>query len=56
MLLASARPEHRLLLERVGVLHRLAHANHLLADIDEALRHARRHHLRNRAGAVAATA
>ncbi|WP_320670224.1 SulP family inorganic anion transporter [Patulibacter defluvii] len=48
VLLASLRPEHRGLLERVGVLDQLAHANHLLPTIDEALVHARRHHLRNR--------
>jgi SulP family sulfate permease len=46
VLLASVRPEHRRLIERVGVLNRLAHTNHVLPTIDEALIHARRH-LRN---------
>jgi SulP family sulfate permease len=51
VLLASVRPEHELLLRRVGTLDALAHENHLLAGIDEALAHARVHHLRNRAAA-----
>lgn len=54
VLLASLRPEHRGLIERVGVLDMLDHANHLLPTIDEALAHARRHHLRNRRAAAAA--
>jgi len=53
VLLASVRPEHRRLLDRVGVLERLAHENHLLPSIDEALRHARRH-VRRAQPAVAA--
>lgn len=44
VLLACVRPEHRALLERVGTLDALAHANHVLPTIDEALDHARRHH------------
>jgi SulP family sulfate permease len=48
VLLASLRPEHRRLVERVGVLDTLAHANHLQPTISEALAHARRHHVRNR--------
>jgi SulP family sulfate permease len=48
VLLASLRPEHSRLIERVGVLERLAHENHLLPTIGEALQHARRHHIRNR--------
>jgi len=48
VLLACVRPEHRRLLERVGVLGRLAHANHVLPDIDAALAHARRHVERRR--------
>jgi SulP family sulfate permease len=48
VLLASVRPEHRQLLDRVGVLQRLAHESHLLPDIGHALAHARRHHVRNR--------
>jgi SulP family sulfate permease len=54
VLLASLRAEHRRLLDRVGVLARLAHANHLLPTIDDALAHARRHHVRNRAALAAA--
>ena len=53
VLLASVRPEHRRLIERVGVLSRLAHENHLLPTIDEALIHARRHVHRREAAAVA---
>jgi SulP family sulfate permease len=56
VLLASVRPEHRLLLERVGVLSRLAHANHLLATFDDALAHGRRHLRRNRAARPAIAA
>jgi SulP family sulfate permease len=56
VLLASVRPEHTELLERVGVLGALAHENHLLPTIGDALDHARRHHLRNRAAAAAAAA
>jgi SulP family sulfate permease len=54
VLLASLRAEHCRLLDRVGVLARLAHANHLLPTIDDALAHARRHHVRNRAALAAA--
>jgi sulfate permease, SulP family len=54
VLLASARPEHRRMLERVGTLAHLAHENHLVATIDEALAHARRHHVRNREAPAAA--
>jgi len=43
VLLTSVRPEHRRLIERVGVLNSLAHENHLLPTIREALVHARRH-------------
>ncbi len=53
VLLSSVRPEHRRLIERVGVLDRLAHENHLLPTIDEALIHARRHVHRRQAAAVA---
>jgi SulP family sulfate permease len=56
VLLASVRPEHERLLERVGVVGALAHENHVLADLDAALVHARRHHRRNRAAAAAAAA
>jgi sulfate permease, SulP family len=54
VLLASVRPEHRRLIERVGALDSLAHANHLLPTIGEALAHARRHHVRNREALAAA--
>jgi SulP family sulfate permease len=54
VLLASLRPEHSRLIERVGVLERLAHENHLLPTIGEALQHARRHHIRNREALAAA--
>jgi sulfate permease, SulP family len=54
VLLASVRPEHRRLIERVGVVGALAHENHVLHDIADALAHARRHHLRNRQAAPVA--
>jgi SulP family sulfate permease len=43
VLLASVRAEHRPLIERVGVVSRLRHENHLLATFADALVHARRH-------------
>ncbi len=48
VLLTSLRPEHRPLLEQVGVLDALAHTNHLMPSMDAALDHAHRHLLRNR--------
>jgi SulP family sulfate permease len=54
VLLASVPPQHRRLIERVGVLAALAHENHLLPTIDEALAHAHRHLRRNRAALAAA--
>ena len=53
VLLSSVPPERRRLIERVGVLNRLAHENHLLPTLDEALIHARRHVHRRRAATVA---
>jgi SulP family sulfate permease len=47
VLLASARPQHLALLQRTGALDTLVHANHVLPTMDEALVHARRHHVRN---------
>jgi sulfate permease, SulP family len=43
VLLASLRPEHRRLLERVGTLDALRHENHELPTIHDALAHAHRH-------------
>lgn len=43
VLLAGATAEHRRLLEAVGTLDRLAHRNHDLDDLDDAIRHARQH-------------
>lgn len=43
VLLASVRAEHLPLIERVGVVSRLRHENHLLATFADALGHARRH-------------
>jgi sulfate permease, SulP family len=54
VLLASLRPEHVRLMERVGVLASLAHENHLLPTIGDALQHARRHHVRNHEALAAA--
>jgi sulfate permease, SulP family len=56
VLLASVRPEHRRLIERVGVLAALTHENHLLPSIAEALAHAQRHLRRNRAALTASVA
>lgn len=47
VLLASLGPEHRLLLQRAGVLDVLVHENHVVPDISEALIHARRHVVRS---------
>jgi SulP family sulfate permease len=43
VLLKGPRPEHCRVLEATGALQRLAHANHLFADLDAALDHARQH-------------
>lgn len=43
VLIACARPEHEALLRQVGTLDALAHENHLVPTIDDALIHARRH-------------
>ncbi len=43
VLIACARPDHEALLRQVGTLDALAHENHLLPTIDDALIHARRH-------------
>jgi SulP family sulfate permease len=47
VLIACARPEHEALLRRVGTIDALAHENHLVPTIDDALIHARRHLDRN---------
>lgn len=43
VLIACARPDHEALLRRVGALDALAHENHLVPTIDDALIHAQRH-------------
>lgn len=43
VLLASVRPQHLPLIERIGVVSRLRHENHLLPTFADALGHARRH-------------
>jgi SulP family sulfate permease len=43
VLLKGPRPEHRKLLDAVGVLDRLAHHKHVFTDIDAAITHAREH-------------
>ena len=43
VLIKGIRPEHRILLERVGVIASLRHPNHLFAELDPALAHARSH-------------
>jgi SulP family sulfate permease len=53
VLLASIRPEHRYLMQRVGVLDALTHASHAVSSIEGALVHARRHLLRGPAEPIA---
>ncbi len=48
VLLKGPRPEHEKLLRTVGALDRLAHENHLFADLDDAIAHARTHVARRR--------
>lgn len=43
VLIKGVRPEHRELLERLGVIASLRHPNHLFADLDPAIDHARDH-------------
>lgn len=49
VLLKGPRPEHLRALEATGTLDRLAHENHVFADLDAALAHARTHVQRARA-------
>lgn len=53
VLLASIRPQHQLLLERVGTIDTLAHANHTFPTFDEAVTYAHSHVERRRRAAVA---
>lgn len=43
VLIKGVRPEHRKLLERLGVIASLRHPNHLFADLEPAIEHARDH-------------
>lgn len=43
VLIKGVRPEHRALLEQLGVIASLRHPNHLFAELDAALAHARSH-------------
>ncbi len=43
VLLKGPREPHRRILETVGAMARLAHANHVFDDLDEAIAHARQH-------------
>jgi SulP family sulfate permease len=43
VLIKGARPEHLRIMHAVGVLDRLAHANHIFDDLDAAIAHARLH-------------
>jgi SulP family sulfate permease len=43
VLLKGARPQHRRVMEAVGVLDRLAHERHIFEELDEAVAHARAH-------------
>lgn len=47
VLLKGPRPEHLRVLAATGALGRLAHENHLFADLDAALEHARSHVVRD---------
>ncbi|MGH2906989.1 MAG: STAS domain-containing protein [Solirubrobacterales bacterium] len=49
VLLACVRPEHRRIVEQIGVIETLANENQVVPNINEALIHARRHMERNRA-------
>lgn len=49
VLLKGLRPEHRRVVESVGVLAELQHHRHLFTDLDEAVEHARDHVRRSRA-------
>jgi SulP family sulfate permease len=53
VLLKGLRPEHRRVLGAVGALGRLAHENHIFADLDAAIEHASRHVARDLSAAVA---
>ncbi len=48
VLLKGPRPEHLRLLTEVGAIDRLAHQNHVFADLDVAIAHAREHASRPR--------
>src|SRR5204862_239124 len=50
VLLKGPRPEHVKVLDAVGALDRLAHENHLFADLDAAIAHAQLHVARLPAG------
>ena len=58
VLIKGARPEHLSVLRAVGALDRLAHANHVFADLDAAIAHAQAHVHRDsgRSAAQAASA
>ncbi|PSL39108.1 SulP family sulfate permease [Labedella gwakjiensis] len=43
VLIKGIRPEHRTLLERLGVIDSLRHPNHLFVDLEPAIAHARSH-------------
>lgn len=43
VLIKGVRPEHLRVLERLGVIDSLRHANHLFADLEPAIEHARSH-------------
>lgn len=49
VLLKGPRPEHLRILREVGAIDRLAHENHLFADLDAAIAHARAHVARDSA-------
>ena len=52
VLLKGLRPEHRRLVETIGVLDRLSHEKHLFDDLGSAIEHARSHVRRSLVGAA----
>lgn len=54
VLIKGVRPEHRTLLEQLGVIASLRHPNHLFAELEAALAHARSHVHRSAASRAAA--
>lgn len=50
VLITGIRPEHRIMLAKLGVIDSLRHPSHLVRNLDEALEHARTHIRREKTG------